>query len=194
MKNKILIVAALTIILFAGNIFSQVEVKPTLGLNFTNFSKDPVSGKNSAKVGWQLGASIAFGSKFYGEGGIFWVYKSNEFTEDATDNKLNRELSGIQIPVLVGFHLMGDEAGSAGLRAFGGLSTFILTKVNALDLTKDDFTTASHGIFLGAGLDIAIFFLDLKYEWSLSDVTSITSYDLGKSKSLFINAGIRLKL
>jgi hypothetical protein len=194
MKNKILILTVFSIFLFAGNVFSQVEVKPTLGLNFTSFSKDPSTGKSSAKVGWQLGASVAFGSKFYGEGGIFWVYKSNEFTEDATDNKLNRELSGIQIPVLVGVHLMGNEAGAAGLRAFGGLSTFILTKVNALDLTKDDFNTASYGIFLGAGLDIAIFFLDLKYEWSLTNVSSISSYDLGKSKSLFINAGVRLKL
>ncbi len=194
MKYKMLIVAMLTVILFAGNTYSQLELKPTIGLNFTNFSKDPVSGSNSAKVGWQLGGTVSFGDKLYGEGGIFWVYKSNEFTDNATDNKLSTDLSGIQIPVMVGYHLLGKESGLIGLRAFGGASAFILTKVNALGLTKDDFTTASYGVFLGAGLDFALFFLDLKYEWSLSNVSSVSSYDLGKSKSLFINAGIRLGL
>ena len=194
MKYKMLIVAVLTVIFFAGNTYSQLELKPTIGLNFTNFSKDPVSGSNSANVGWQLGGTVSFGDKLYGEGGIFWVYKSNEFTANATDNKLSTDLSGIQIPVMVGYHLLGKESGIIGLRAFGGASAFILTKVNALGLTKDDFTTASYGVFLGAGLDFALLFLDLKYEWSLSNVSSVTSYDFGKSKSLFINAGIRLGL
>ena len=194
MKYKMLIVAVLTVIFFAGNTYSQLELKPTIGLNFTNFSKDPVSGSNSANVGWQLGGTVSFGDKLYGEGGIFWVYKSNEFTANATDNKLSTDLSGIQIPVMVGYHLLGKESGIIGLRAFGGASAFILTKVNALGLTKDDFTTASYGVFLGAGLDFALLFLDLKYEWSLSNVSSVSSYDFGKSKSLFINAGIRLGL
>ncbi|MCJ7554721.1 MAG: PorT family protein [Ignavibacteriaceae bacterium] len=194
MKNGVLFIIVFTFILFTGHSYAQLELKPAIGLNFTNFSEDPTTGKTSAKVGWQLGGTISMGDKFYGEGGIFWTYKSTEFTEDATDNEFSTQLSGIRIPVIVGFHLLSKESSLVGLRAFGGASVFIITTVNALDLTKDDFNTASWGVFLGAGIDISMFFVDLSYEWSLTDVSSVASFDVGKSKSLFINAGIRLSL
>jgi hypothetical protein len=194
MKNSILFLIVFSFILFARNSYAQLELKPAIGMNLTNFSEDPITGKTSAKVGWQLGGTISIGDNVYGEGGIFWTYKSNEFTQDATDNKFSTELSGIRIPAMVGFHLLGKETASVGLRAFGGASVFIITKVNAFDLTKDDFNKASWGVFLGAGLDISMFFVDLSYEWSLTDVSSVTSFNVGKSKSLFVNAGIRLGL
>jgi hypothetical protein len=194
MKNSTLFLIVFSFILFAGNSYAQIELKPAIGINLTNFSEDPATGKTSAKVGWQLGGTISIGDNVYGEGGIFWTYKSNEFTQDATDNKFSTELSGIRIPAMIGLHLLGKESAAFGLRAFGGTSVFIITKVNALDLTKDDFNTASWGVFLGAGLDISMFFVDLSYEWSLTDVSSITSFNVGKSKSLFVNAGIRLCL
>lgn len=193
-KNSVLFIIVFSFVLFTGNSYAQLELKPAIGLNFTNFSKDPTTGKTSAKVGWQLGGTISIGNKFYGEGGLFWTYKSNEFTEDATNNKFNTTLSGIRFPAMVGYHLIGKEGGLVGLRAFGGASVFIITKVNALDLTKDDFNKASWGVFLGAGIDVSMFFVDLKYEWSLTNVSSVTSFDVGKSKSLFVNAGIRLSL
>lgn len=194
MKNSILFLIVFSFILFAGNSYAQLELKPAIGMNLTNFSEDPSTGKTSAEVGWQFGGTISIGDNVYGEGGIFWTYKSNEFTQDATDNKFSTELSGIRIPAMIGFHLLDNKAANVGLRAFGGASVFIITKVNALDLTKDDFNTASWGVFLGAGLDISMFFVDLSYEWSLTEVSSVTSFNVGKSKSLFVNAGIRFGL
>lgn len=93
---------------------------------------------------------------------------------------------------MIGYYLLGKGAGTLGLRAFGGASVFIVTKVDAFDLTKDDFNKDSWGVFLGAGLDFSILFLDIKYEWSLTDVSSVTEFSVGKSKSLFVNAGVRL--
>jgi len=194
MKNSILTIIVLSFLFLAGNSYAQLEIKPAIGLNFTDYSEDPATGKTSAKVGWQLGGTIKMGDKFYGEGGIFWTYKSTEYEEDATSYTVNTEISGIRIPAMLGYHLMGNSGDGLGLRAFGGASVFIVTKVNALQLTKDDFNTASWGVFLGAGLDISMFFVDIKYEWSLTDVSSVTFFDVGKSKSLFVNAGIRLSL
>jgi len=193
-KNAILTIIVFSFLFLAGNSYAQLEIKPAIGLNFTNFSEDPVTGKTSAKVGWQLGGTVAMGDKLYGEGGIFWTYKSTEYTEDATEYTFNTEISGIRIPAMIGYHLMGKSGDGISLRGFGGASVFIVTKVNALELTKDDFNKASWGVFLGAGLDISMFFIDLKYEWSLTEVSSVTSFDVGKSKSLFVNAGIRLSL
>ena len=194
MKINILTLAVFLILLLTTSAYSQLEIKPAIGINATNFSEDPTSGETSANVGWQLGGTISFGDKLYGEGGIFWTYKSNEYKSEDETVKFNTEMSGINIPVMVGYHLLGKGAGSFGLRAFGGASVLILTQVDALELTKDDFNKASWGVFLGAGLDFSILFLDVKYEWALTDVSSISSFDVGKAKTLFVNAGVRLSL
>jgi len=192
MKTRIITIIVFSFLFLAGNTYAQLEIKPAIGINATSFSEDPSNGETSANVGWQLGGTIAIGDKFYGEGGIFWTYRSNEYKSDADTITFNTEMSGIHIPVMVGYHLLGKGTGSFGLRAFGGASVLILTKVDALDLTKDDFNKANWGVFLGAGVDFSILFLDIKYEWSLTDVSSVTSYNVGKAKTLFINAGVRL--
>lgn len=174
--------------------FAQLEIKPAIGINFTNFSEDPASGETSAKVGWQIGGTVLMGDKFYGEGGIFWTYKSNEYNSDDNQITFDTEISGIRIPAMIGYYLLREESTLIGLRAFGGASVLIVTTVNALELTKDDFNSASWGVFLGAGFDISMFFVDLKYEWSLTDVSSISTFDVGKSRTIFINAGVRLSL
>jgi hypothetical protein len=194
MKTRILTIIVFSFLFLTVNNYAQLEIKPAIGINATGFSEDPENGQASANVGWQLGGTVAFGEKFYGEGGIFWTYKSTEFEENDTTFTFNTEISGIRIPAMIGYHLIGKGTGSLGLRAFGGASVFIVTKVDALELTKDDFNKASWGVFLGAGLDFSILFLDVKYEWSLTDVSSVTSFDVGKSKSLFVNAGVRLGL
>ena len=194
MKNYSRVIFVLFSFLFLGNSYAQLEIKPAIGINATNFSEDPANGETSANVGWQLGGTISFGDKLYGEGGIFWTYKSNEYKSEDETIKFNTEMSGIHIPVMVGYHLLGKGAGFFGLRAFGGASVLILTQVDALELTKDDFNKASWGVFLGAGLDVSILFLDVKYEWSLTDVSSVTSFNVGKAKTLFVTAGVRLSI
>ncbi|NWF49855.1 MAG: outer membrane beta-barrel protein [Ignavibacteriaceae bacterium] len=184
----------LAFFLMTQNSFAQLEIKPAIGINITDFSEDPATGETSAKVGWQLGGTVLLGGKLYGEGGIFWTYKSTEYNSNDDQITFNTEISGIRIPAMIGYQLLQEESTLIGLRAFGGASIFIVTTVDALELTKDDFNTASWGVFLGAGVDISMFFVDLKYEWSLTDVSSVTSFDVGKSKSLFVNAGIRLGL
>ena len=195
MQKTLFSVVILLLFLFVSNNYSQVELKPAIGINYSNFSKDPATGESSADIGWQLGGTISTGQKLYFEGGLFWVYKSTEFKSDSTTNTFSNEFGGIRIPVMVGYHLLGEEGGIFGLRGFGGASAFILTtQKNPFDIPKDDFTTVSWGVFLGAGVDVSMFFLDVKYEWSLSNVSSVTSFDVGKSRTIFINGGVRLSL
>jgi hypothetical protein len=194
MCYKNLFIIIISFLLLTTSAYSQLEIKPAIGINAANFSEDPVNGETSANIGWQLGGTIKMGDKLYGEGGIFWTYKSTKYEEADTTFTFNTEISGIRIPALIGYHLIGGGGGTLGLRAFGGASVFIVTQVNAFELTKDDFNKASWGVFLGAGIDFSILFVDVKYEWSLTDVSSVTSFDVGKSKTLFINAGVRLSI
>ena len=194
MKFNLALLLTFSFIIFVNQSFSQIEIKPAIGINFTGFSQDPENAISSAQLGWQLGGTVSFGDKLYGEGGIFWTYKSNEISENDTNFTFSTSQSGIRIPAMVGYHLFGSGGGLVGLRAFGGASVYIVTTVDALDLTKEDFNTASWGVFLGAGVDFTMFFVDLKYEWSLSNVSSVSSFDVGKSRTFFINAGVRLTL
>ncbi|HTE23174.1 outer membrane beta-barrel protein [Flavitalea sp.] len=174
---------------------AQVEIKPAIGINFTDFSKDPQGGDSKAKLGYQIGGSFAFGKKLYFEPGIFYLKQSTEYTSaNSNQADVDYDISGLRIPIAVGYKLLGDENSEFGLRAFGGASAFILTHVK--DLDKDDFKSACFGAFLGAGLDISFVFVELQYQWSLTNVQDedINMIDVGKSRTLFINAGVRLRL
>ena len=194
MKTIVFSIAIISLFLFVGNSYSQVELKPAIGINFTGYSQDPENASTSAQLGWQLGGTVSYGEKLYGEGGIFWTYKSNEISANDTNFTFSTTQSGVRIPIMIGYHLLGEEKGLIGLRAFGGGSITIVSNVDAEDLSTDDFTSPTYGVFLGAGLDLSLFFVDLKYEWSLSNVTSISSFDLGKSRTFFINGGVRISI
>lgn len=183
-----------TLVLAYTTTKAQIAIKPGVGVNFTDFSKDPSTGKYKAQVGYQFGGTIAFGKKAYIEPGLFWVKKSTEYvTEDTNEEDVKFDISGIRIPVSVGVNLIGNEKSLIGLRVFGGGSAFILTKIK--DLDRDDFKTASWGVFAGAGLDITIVFVEVSHEWSLTNIQKdVSQIDIGKSRSVFINAGIRIPL
>ena len=173
---------------------AQVAIKPSLGFNLTDFSKDPVTGKFKSKVGYQVGGSVAFGKKVYIEPGIFYVRKSTQYVEEGTTGEnIDYNISGIRIPVSVGASFIGNESSLFALRGFAGASAFILTRVE--DLDKDDFKSASWGAFAGIGVDLSLFFVEAKYEWSLTNLQKdISQVDVGKSRSIFVNAGVRLPL
>lgn len=173
---------------------AQMTIKPAVGVNFTDFSKDPESGEIKSRVGYQVGGSVAFGKKFYLEPGIFWTSKSTKVVSDF-DDEIKGEINGIRIPVAIGIRLLGsDSAGTGGLRIFGGGSAFFLTGTGG-DFDKDEFEKAFWGVFAGVGIDFWKLFLDASYEWSLTNVQKdVQDVDVGKSRSIFINAGIRITL
>ncbi len=193
-KTTVILIVLFALLSLNSLLFGQIEIKPAIGINFTGFSEDPTNASTSAQAGWQIGATVSGGEKFYGEGGVFWVHKSNTITETTTEIDFDAKLSGVRIPLMIGYHLLGKEKDIFGLRAFGGGSAYFLSSVTLSDFSTDDFKTAQYGVFLGLGADISLFFVDVKYEWSLTDVTSVTDFNLGKARSLYINAGVRISI
>ena len=170
-----------------------VTIKPTVGINLTNVSKLP-NGSAQAQVGWQIGGSVMLGHLVYIEPGVFYVGKSTQFTNTAANSIAKINLNGIRIPVSVGVNLLGDNKPPVGVHIFGGGSVFIITSTGD-DLPKSLVNTTSWGLHAGAGLDLFMFFLDLSYEWSLTNIQKdISQIDVGKTRTFFINAGVRLPL
>jgi opacity protein-like surface antigen len=176
---------------FVSILSAQTTLKPHVGLNFTDFSV--TGGEASGKAGFLAGLSVAFGKKIYFEPGLQYVQKSTEIT--STNNTPswdpNTSISGFRVPVAVGINLLGSEKTMFSLRGFGGASAFFIT--NASDNIDDDnLNKTNFGVFAGAGVDIWKIFVDLSYEWSLTNLQeNVSSIEVGKTNSLFLNAGFR---
>ena len=178
-----------------GQVSVSQTIKPGVGLNFTDVVANG-GGTASGRTGWQFGASVAFGQKIYVEPGIFYQSKSAEFS--SSDNliqpDLKADLKGIRVPFALGYNLIGNSASAASIRLFGGPSGFFVIDTGE-DIDKADINSPAWGVFAGAGLDIWILFVDVSYEWSVTDVqTSFTNIDFGKTNGLFANAGVRIRL
>jgi hypothetical protein len=177
-----------------AGISQKVVLKPTLGINFTDFSRNPEEGSFTAQPGWQIGGSVAFGRKFFVEPGVFYMQKSTKYTTNTTPvAESDFNISGVRIPVTIGYNLIGNVVGAFNIRVLAGGSATIITSVNQGE--KSDYTSPTWGVYAGAGVDFLIAFIDFKYEWSLTNVSSsITNADIGESRSVFINAGVRIPL
>lgn len=191
---KRIIVSIITVLVTTTIINAQITIKPSIGLNFTDFSKDQNTGKFKSKLGYQVGGSVAIGKKVYIEPGIFYVRKSTQFVEEgANPDNIDYNISGIRIPLSIGASFIGNQESPIGIRGFAGGSAFILTRIE--DFDKEDFKSASWGAFAGIGVDISMLFIEAKYEWSLTNIQKdITTIDVGKSRSIFVNAGVRVPL
>lgn len=185
MKKIILSIAALAG--FALCVEAQTQIKPGIGINTTILSAED-GGSVSGETGWQIGASVAFGEKFYFEPGVFYQKSSFTFTSDDQGAAIDGSHSGIRVPLAVGLDVLGNADSFAGLRVFGGASGFFV--LNNTD--GDDINSPQMGVFAGAGLDIAIFYLDASYQWSLSNIQAdVTQIDLGNGRGFFLTAGLR---
>jgi hypothetical protein len=172
---------------------AQLELKPAVGMTLTSLSKNPAGATSSAQVGYQVGASVLFGRSLYAEGGLFYARKSTEFTiaSGVPAPKISTDITGLRIPVMVGYHLIGGPTEFFALRAFGGAAAFMVTDVTVPGLTKKDFSSPTYGVFAGAGVDVLFLFADLKYEWSLTDTSKLSSVGIGQARSLFVNVGAK---
>jgi len=174
---------------------AQLTIKPAIGVNFTDWSKNPITGEYKSKVGYQVGATATFGKKISFEPGIFYVQKSTELVNQGTSvDDITFDLKGIRIPLGIGIDLLGHEQSAIGLRALGGVSAFFLTDAEGhTNIPPDDFNDVSWGLYAGAGLNFTIVFLEAQYEWSLTDITK-SNVDVGKTRSIFVNLGVRIPL
>lgn len=170
-------------------------IKPSIGINFTDVVANG-DGTATGRTGWQFGASVAFGDKIYVEPGIFYQSKSANFSssDQLANPDLKADFKGIRVPFALGYNLIGNAESTASLRLFGGPSGFFVVDTSE-GVNKEDINSPAWGVFAGAGLNIWILFVDVSYEWSVTDVqTSFTNIDFGKTNGLFANAGVRIRL
>lgn len=191
---KKLVISLLLISNLAFSALSQTVIKPGIGINFTSLSGDPLSYNSTGRLGWQIGGTLAIGSEFYFEPGIFWMKNNWDLQELTVDQtKMKNDISSLRIPVFVGWNIVGDASDDRNFHVFGGPAAMIVTKVNteSTGLTTESFNKFVWGLNLGAGLSFNKIFIDGGYEWGLSDLYKDDPNGV-TSRGFWLNAGLRL--
>lgn len=192
MKKAVIAVIFLVSFYFTG--FSQMVIKPAIGMNFTSLSNDPLSYEATGRLGWQIGGTIAVGDKFYFEPGIFWEKNNwNLQNIDPQIPEFKNDISAIKIPIFVGINLIGD-ADDSNFHIMGGPTMRLVTDVNpgTTGKTKEDFSDFIFDMNIGAGISMGKIFIDAGYEWGLTNIYKDETNDI-RSRGFWLNAGFRLK-
>ncbi|MBR8537788.1 PorT family protein [Carboxylicivirga sediminis] len=194
-KRMSLVLSFIGLMGFISFGYSQVTIKPGIGINITNWSKDPGGATTSGNVGWQIGGTVAFGEKLFFEPGLFYVEQSTEvdvIDSEMPDNfKFDNKITSLRIPVNVGYSILGKEDGMFSLHVFGGPTASFVLDVKETDLlSKDDHKSINWGVQAGAGINLTMFYLDASYEWGLNEFLEDMDEKV-KLQGFYLTAGIK---
>jgi hypothetical protein len=172
--------------------YGQFEIKALVGTNFAQLSKHPTDTDWKAKAGYQFGAGVLIGDKFYVEPGVQFVRNSREVTTETAD-QIDFSQNFIKIPVYAGYHLLGHESGPIALRVFAGPAVSVAGKIKKGEdqISKDDIKNAHFMVDAGLGLDVFLLFLEANYEYALTDYFTDEARN-SKHSAFIINAGIHI--
>ncbi len=172
-------------------LFSQVSLRPQVGVNFASFDYESVHGSIKGKTGLHFGADLQIGRPFYVQPGL-----SFSTTKLQIENFGDIEVSKIDVPIMIGLKLLQDDDQKAfGLRLFAGpnFAFNVSEKIDGVfsDITKDDIKNFYVSAIIGAGLDFSILFVDIGYKIGITKFIETQKAD--SSVDYFIgNAGIRI--
>ena len=176
----------------ATTVYGQVELKALIGTNFASLSNPPSSTEFKAQAGYQFGAGVLIGDKFYVEPGIQFLRNSRVITE-ANIEDIDFSQNFVKIPVYAGYHLLGHESGPVALRVFAGPAVSLAGKIKKGEehISKDEIKNAHWMVDAGIGVDVLFLFLELNYEYAFTNYFEDESLD-SKHSAFIINAGIHI--
>gem|GEM_PF-457894 len=192
--NQLLLFTFLMVL--AAQLPAQVVVNPKVGINFSGFKGDIKDFQAESRVGWNAGIDLRFGeSAFYFTPGLHYYsftaeLQKNSNLQDNIQLEENTSIQSLRAPLNLGIRLTG-EGGLMALHARGGIVpsyTLSVQEKENFDLDIDDLNRFNYGANVGLGLDIAIFTVDVNYEFGLSEPFK----DSGE-KPNFLTASVGIK-
>ncbi len=175
MKKTVLIISVL---LIAGVIQAQFHFGPQVGYTASKLTTDVNDVTTSFKNNFLFGAFVRIGEKFYVQPEVNWLTQGGIWEADGVDmenTKLEMTYQTIQIPVSVGWRIIDLKL--ANIRIFGGMSGNIVTdkkmEINGITEPIEDahWNDLIWQYQVGAGVDVLMFALDIKYVGGLNNWT-----------------------
>jgi hypothetical protein len=199
MKQRFVISILLITLSLSG--FTQIELKPAIGITVAGFDSKPVFNNTdtistTSKAGFQFGASLAIGRKLYVEPGVFYTKLNQDMKPSDIDKpEFTYNASFVRIPVNFGFQFIGSSTTLASLRIYLGPSMLIPVGIKENDyiIAKEDVKSPQFDFSVGAGLNVWLLFLDVSYGWGLTPQFADDPIE-AKMKSFYANVGFRFRL
>jgi len=191
MKKTVLIISALLIV---SVIQAQFHFGPQIGYTASKLTTNTSEITSTIKSNFLFGAFVRIGDKFYVQPEINWLTQGGIWEDDGIDvenEKLEMTYKTIQIPVSVGWRIIDLKL--VNIRLFGGMSANIATnkemEINGIAEPIEDanWNDLIWQYQVGAGVDVLMFALDVKYVGGINDWTkNDISFD-GKTVSTKAN-------
>jgi hypothetical protein len=192
MKNYLLIIVALFLIQTAQ---AQLSFRPQAGFNASSLTEDFEGDDFEDKWGFQFGADLQIGNRLYFQPGIFWESATNELKQEIKDDNNKFTVNRIRIPFMIGYKFFGETTDRLlDIRAFTGPNAaFVVDKDLGDDalFQDNDFKDSVWGWSVGMGVDLAFLFVDVGYQFGLSEVFESATSD-ARNNLFYANAGLRI--
>jgi hypothetical protein len=196
-------------LLFSGFLFAQLPFNFGIkaGVTTSKLTTD-IGETQSAILNFQGGAFARINvKKFYIQPEIYFTKKGGEIKDSIEFNggvkgvkKIN--LNTIDVPLLIGYKLF--DAKLVNLRVMAGpVMSFVIKKDpkitydgHNVDLAndfykKDNFENQTWALQAGAGMDVLMFSLDIRYEWGLNDIYKPSQADF-KNNIFLVSLGWKI--
>jgi hypothetical protein len=173
MKNYLIAI----LVLFTFSATAQVPyftIGPKAGASFSKFSADEDQIKEEMKSSLHFGAFARIGDKVYLQPELLFMNRKGDLSQTAVAGSTKSlHIKTLDIPVLLGGKLIDTDLFNVRVMA-GPVASLALNKdINSENwdntITGKDIRAANWGIQTGAGVDLQMFTLDLRYEFGISD-------------------------
>lgn len=176
--KKLLIIAM--IMLATGSMFGQFTIGPQVGYTASNLTVDQSEIVNNIKSNFLIGVFARFGKKIYVQPEINWLTQGSILTYPSLSNpnpvEQEVKLSTIQVPLSVGWRIINLKV--VNIRIYGGVTANFVTNtiINTTNgdgadyLLPSDFNSVQWQWQLGAGVDVFMFALDVRYFGGINDI------------------------
>lgn len=192
-KSLLLIVFALA----ASIVIGQVSFGPKVGFNTSKLTTDLDQISSDITNSFNAGIFLRLGKKIYVQPEINWltsggVFKKPEINDVKPINQ-TVELKTIEIPLILGWRIINLGAGN--IRILAGPSASIVMDKTVSTSNPDDYINPIKesdiedmvwGMNVGAGVDVLMFTLDVRYQFGLNEVIQqVEGFDFYSKNNMF---------
>ena len=187
MKKTFLTLAFLTVAIFSfGGIF-DLGLKVGYNSSQLTFNQSGQDVVSDLKGGYEFGAFLRTGGKrLYFQPEVLFVEKNTS----TNDNKV--KITSVQVPLLAGLRILNLKIASIHLNT--GPSVSFSPNATLNDVKANLTNSSAWSWKLGAGVDVLIFSLNLRYDWGLTDlnVDNVQKTVLKDGKTFTVSLGIKI--
>ena len=176
----------------AETMFGQFSLGVKVGYNASKLSTNIDSVKTNFKSGFQFGAFVRIGKKLYVQPELYYTTQGGVFTSNTQNWKQTIKIGSLDVPVLVGYKLINAKIVNLRILA-GPEASFVVNKsiaeggTSTGPLTSGDLKSVNWSIQAGAGVDVWLLTLDIRYQIGLNQLVSeVKNYKFDSKNNVWV--------